>query len=95
MKNTVGLCSVCQGVTGVHPHTSNRSICNDCDKPVATIEYFNQDGSTKITLSDKSEPLWFEGDHYEHELNDSLKQLTEQGYQFDDQTGMEVVPGIF
>ena len=95
MKNTIGLCSVCQEVAGVHPHTNNRSICDGCDKPVATIEYFNWDGSTKITLSDSKWPVWFKDAPYARTLNDKLTELADKGYQFDDQTGMEVVPGIF
>lgn len=94
-KNTIGLCTKCREVTGVHPYADNRSICNDCDR-TATIHYHNRDGSTRISLSDKPDaPLWFEGGHYDQALNDALQALTIDGYNFDDQTDFEVVAGVF
>ena len=95
MSNTIGICGKCQQVTGVHPDEAFISICNECDR-TATIEYFNRDGSVKLSLSDKPDaPLWFEGGHYEQALNDALRELAAQGYNFDDRTGFKTVSGIF
>lgn len=95
MKNRIGICNKCQLVTGVHPDATGWAVCNDCDR-TATVEYFNRDGSTRISLSDKPDaPLWFEGGHYEQALNDALRELAVDGYNFDDRTGFEVVSGVF